>query len=397
MNQGRILVIDDEMGIREGCRRALRPQGFTVETAEDGDEALRIIRSVPIDLALIDVMMPGISGVDLITRIHEYDPEIICIIITGYATVELAVQTIKRGAYDFLTKPFTVDDLLLAVNQGLERRRLSLESIRLKDIEEEAHRLAEEKARLEALDEAKIAFIRLVTHELQAPISAISTYLDLILNDYVPPEEQREILERAQERAKEQIDLITDLLEFGKLKEVQSRGKPELIQVEAVLDCVLQELGPQAKDKDIELSTEIVSDNPPVYMVPDQLKSVWTNLITNALKYTMPGGTVQVGLKTEEAAVLGWVEDTGIGIPEEAKANLFTEFFRARNAKALNIPGTGLGLAIVKQILENVGGNIKVDSAIGTGSTFTFSIPSAEAPADPHLTSPGELTNLLPA
>jgi DNA-binding NtrC family response regulator len=133
-------------------------------------------------------MMPDISGADLIASIHQRDPEIVCIFVTGYATVELAVRAIKQGAYDFLTKPFSVDDLMLAVNQGLERRRLSLETKRLQAVEAEARRLTEEKARLQEVVRAKLRFIRLVTHELQAPVAAIENYLQLILEGYVPQE-----------------------------------------------------------------------------------------------------------------------------------------------------------------------------------------------------------------
>jgi len=183
----RILVIDDEPGIREGIKRGLTPQGYIVETAENGEQGLALFRQNPCDLVLIDVMMPGISGIDLIGETHRIDPEAVCIIITGYATVEMAVRAIKEGAYDFLTKPFSVDDLLLVVRQGLERRRLSLETKRLQSIEAEARRLQEEKTRLEELDRAKMQFIRLVTHELQAPIAAIHTYLKLIQEGYVSP------------------------------------------------------------------------------------------------------------------------------------------------------------------------------------------------------------------
>ncbi len=165
-----ILVIDDERGIREGCKRALTPQGFFVATAENGDEGLQQVRSGGFDLVLLDVMMPGTSGIDMIGMIHQVDAEIVVVIITGYATVELAVRAIKQGAYDFLTKPFTTDDLLLVVNQGLERRHLSLEARRLQDIEKEALRLEEEKKRLEELERAKAAFMLLVTHELKAPV-----------------------------------------------------------------------------------------------------------------------------------------------------------------------------------------------------------------------------------
>jgi two-component system, sensor histidine kinase and response regulator len=377
MEQAKILVIDDEMGIREGCKRALVPRGYAVETAADGDAGLQIIKSNNIDLALIDIVMPGISGIELITLIHEHDPDIICIIITGYATVELAVTAIKQGAYDFLTKPFTMDDLLLIVNRGIERRTLSLEAKRLQKIEEEAKRLAEDKARLEELDKAKVAFIRLVTHELQAPINAISTYIDLILNGYIPPEEIKEFLERAQTRAKEQIKMITDLLEYGRLKEVKTVGVPEIIQMDTVLIESIEQLKAEAKEKKLEISTEIPANLPPIYMIAEQVKSVWTNLISNAIKFTPTGGKIYIGLRKVNSHLQGYVRDNGIGIPDDAKDKIFSDFYRAKNAKSLNIPGTGLGLAIVKHIVEKAEGKIWYESEIGSGSSFYFSLPIA--------------------
>jgi len=376
MNEPQILVIDDELGIREGCKRALTPQGFLVETAENGEEGLRKIESGSFDLALIDVMMPGMSGIDLISVIHQHDAELVCIIITGYATVELAVRALKQGAYDFLTKPFTTDDLLLVVNQGLERRRLSLEARRLQDIERQAQRLAEDKIRLEELDKAKVAFIRLVTHELKAPISAILTYLDLMLNDYIPPDEYKETLERAQQRAIEQLDLISDLLEFGKLKEMIVTGVPsEALQMEDALQQVMAQLKPQAVEKGLSIEVSIVAGLGPVRIAADQAKSIWTNLISNAIKYTPGGGSIWISLTQCGEMLLGQVKDTGIGIPVEAKTRLFSEFFRAKNAKELNIPGTGLGLAIVRQIIEKAGGKIWAEAEAGKGATFAFSLP----------------------
>lgn len=378
MTETRILVIDDEPGIREGCRRALTPHGYTVHTAENGEQGLQRVQSDDYDLALIDVMMPGISGIDLISRIHEQDPETVCIIITGYATVELAVTAIKKGAYDFLTKPFTTDDLLLVVHQGMERRQLSLEARRLQKIEAEAQNLAAEKARLEEMDRAKVAFIRLVTHELQAPISAISTYLDLLLNEYIPPEKQREVLERSQERAQEQLALISDLLEFGRLKELKAAEKAGPVQMDTILRGVLQQMEPQAAEKGLVVAAVIPPDLPPVRIAADQAKSIWTNLISNAVKYTPSGGRISIQLRKENSTIEGQVIDTGIGIPDDARESLFSEFYRAKNAKELNIKGTGLGLAIVKQIIEKAGGKIWAESEIGNGSKFTFVLPISE-------------------
>lgn len=378
MNETNILVIDDEPGIREGCKRALAPHGYHVQTAENGEQGLNKVQSDSFDLVLIDVMMPGTSGIDLISLIHQHDPETICIIVTGYATVELAVAALKQGAYDFLTKPFTSDELLLVVNQGLERRRLSLETRRLQAIEAEAQHLAAEKERLEELDRAKVAFIRLVTHELQAPISAISTYLDLILKGYIPPESQHEYLERSLDRAKEQIALISDLLEFGRLREMAGVKKPGLVQIDAILRTVIEQLEPLAIEKQIHITADIAPAIAPTRIAADQVKSIWVNLISNAIKYTPPGGSITVLLRQENSTLLGQVRDTGIGIPSDAREKIFTEFYRAGNAKDSNIPGTGLGLAIVKQIIEKVGGEISFESEIGQGSQFSFILPIVE-------------------
>lgn len=382
MNPDKILIIDDEQGIREGCRRALAAEDFRVETAESGQLGLEMVQQNGFGLALIDVMMPGINGIELIAKIHAHDPEIVCVIITGYATVELAVQAIKQGAYDFLTKPFSADDLIRVVHQGLERRNLTLEAQRLQAIEAEAQRLAAEKSRLEELDRAKAAFIRLATHELKAPTGAILTYLDLLLNNYASPEETRDVLLRMQERANEQLALITDLLEFGRLKEMRQPGKPDLVHLDAVLKTILDQNAAQADEKGISISAEIPPGLPCVCLDPEHAKSLWSNLISNAIKYNLPGGSVRVSMRQENGSVICQVQDTGIGIPEEARGQLFGEFFRARNAKALNIPGTGLGLAIVKQILEKAGGEIWMESEPGKGTKFTFWLPVALAPGN---------------
>ena len=323
--------------------------------------------------------MPGISGLELLGKIHEHDPEIVCIIITGYATVAMAVNAIKQGAYDFLTKPFGVDDLLLAVEHGLEHRRLISEQRRLAQVEAEALRLTGEKAKLEEIDKAKAAFIRLVTHELQAPIAAIESYLRLILDGFVPPDDQRAMLERAEARAQEQMALIADLLEFGRLRDGQKRGRVTNVRLDTVLRQSVETFRAQASQKGVALTVDIPAETPPVRGVMAEFKGVWTNLIGNAIKYTPSGGSVTVTLRSEAGQVIGQVSDTGIGIPKEALEKLFHEFYRADNAKAIAAHGTGLGLAIAKQIVEGAGGHITVESELGSGSTFTFTLPATSS------------------
>jgi two-component system sensor histidine kinase/response regulator len=370
----RLLVIDDEIGICEGIQRALEPEGFQVEITLDGNAGLELVRQRGYDLVLLDVKMPSISGLDLIPLIRQADPEIICIIITGYATVEMAVSAIKQGAYDFLTKPFSVDTLLLAVNQGLERRRLSIEAQRTAQAEAEARALAEEKDRLLALDETKKQFIRLVTHELKAPVAAIETYLTLILKDYVAPEEQSEILEKCIIRAREERRLIDDLLELGQL---ESDVTFQLVPVNPgeVLQDVVAEFGEEVELKALDLVLDIGPEIPEIQAVPEQVKSLWSNLVSNAIKYTPQGGRISLSLQREKDYLVGQVKDTGIGIAEGDFQRLFSEFFRARNAVDSGVPGTGLGLVIVKRVIESLHGTISVDSEIGSGTTFRFRIP----------------------
>lgn len=382
-----ILVIDDETNICEGIKRALRPQGFIVESANSGQAGLQKIQGGGFGLVLLDVMMPDISGIDLIPAIHKIDPDIICIIITGYATVELAIRAIKQGAYNFLTKPFSVDELILAVGQGIEHQRLSLESKRLQSAEADARRLADEKTRLEELDKAKKLFFRLMTHELQAPLSAIQSYLQLMQEEYLSPEQHQEVLQKCMVRLEEEKKLIGDLMELGRLQAIGPPPDLAPVQLDNTLKEVAGELASQAGQKNLHVTIEIQEQLPAVNGSPKLFKSLWENLLGNAIKYTLPGGTVTACLRLENGQVVGQVRDTGIGIPVEEQGRLFSEFFRARNAKTLGLRGTGLGLVIVKRIVDGAGGSIRVESQEGQGSTFTFNLPAV---AKPELQGAGE-------
>jgi signal transduction histidine kinase len=375
----RILVIDDEAGIRSGCRRALTPHGYQVEVAATGQEGLVKLWEDGFVLVLLDVMMPDIRGVDLLEPILAHDPDIICIIITGFATVGLAVEAMKHGAYDFISKPFSADTLLLAVEKGLETRRLRREARRLERIEEEAQRLSQEKAMLEELDRVKSTFMRTVAHELRAPIAAIESYLILILQGYASLEEQRPMLERAAQRADKLLELVDDLLNLAKLKELEADSKKQKVSLEKVLKDVLNLHTLEAEEKQIAFKLETRSC-PPVAADPAHIAQLWTNLISNAIKYTPAGGQVVVRLFPKgENTIVGEVEDTGIGIAEKDLPNLFQEFFRTDQAKALTPRGTGLGLSIVKQIVESLDGNVSVESKLGEGTKFTFHLPAASS------------------
>lgn len=372
----RILVIDDEEGIRAGCRRALEPEGYIVETAATGQEGLRRFREGNFDLVLIDVVLPDMRGVDLLKPILEKDPDVVCVVITGYATVELAVQAIRSGAYDFLSKPFTADVLRMTVAQGLERRRLTLEARRLQKIEEEARELARAKEELERLDRFKTAFMWTVAHELRAPLNALQSFLLAILKGYIPPEEQQEVLGRAVQRVQELLDLVDDLLKLAAAKSEKGLEKREPVSLAEVLEKVAPLFQKEAEAKGLAWAVEVRA-RPVVRADPDQMAQVWSNLISNAVKYTPTGGRVRVVLEEQDGWAIGTVEDTGIGIPPQDLGRIFEEFYRTPQAKEVAPRGTGLGLPLVKQIVEAHGGSITVESEVGRGSRFVFRLPAS--------------------
>ena len=369
-----ILVIDDERGIREGCKRALTPEGFNVEVAETAASGLRQLGEGSFDLVLLDLMMPGMSGMEALDRIHEIDPDLVVIIITGYATVEAAVKTIKKGAYDFISKPFTSDDLLLVVNKGLEHRRLTLETKRLQAIEEEAKELSRAKTELEKLDAMKSRFMLTVAHELRAPIAAIQGYLGLILDGYAA-EDQQEMIANACDRCDELLDMLHDLLLLAHMKEKAGELKrKKTVSVATTLEEVAGLMKAEAQTKGLNFEVRI-QDRPEILADEEHLKQLWTNLISNGIRYTPSGGDVVVTLEERDGQVVGSVSDTGIGIAPDDLPRIFDEFFRTRQAKEMEEHGTGLGLPIVKEIVERYGGTIDVDSTLGEGTTFRFSIP----------------------
>ena len=374
-----ILVIDDEVGMREGCRRALTPQGVRVSTAEHGAEGLRKLREQQFDLVLLDAMMPGMSGLALLEHIHEHDPEIICIMITGYATVDLAAQAMKQGAHDFLPKPFTSEELLTTVRRGLQERQRRLVLREQKEREEEIQQLERARQEMAKLDAIESRFMLVIVHELRNPAGVIKNYLQMMRAGYVDDNEWDQYLEQLDLRASQLLDMLDDLLELANLKVRRSPAKDVPVAVADVLEEVVRELRPAAEAKGLDVEVQIQA-RPTLMAQPAHLQSLWGHLITNAIRYT-PSGQVRVTLTEQDRQIIGTVADTGIGISTEELGRIFQEFYRSEAAKEQAVLGTGLGLPIVNQIVKTYQGAIQVDSAPGQGSTFTFRLPKV-APDD---------------
>jgi signal transduction histidine kinase len=375
----RILIVDDEVGMREGCRRALVSHGFRVETAEHGVEGLRKLREQPFDLVLLDAMMPGMSGLELLRSIQEHDPDVVFIMITGYATVDLAAQTMKQGAQDFLPKPFTSDDLLTVVQRGMgERaRRLALRDETQR--EEETQQLERTRREQAKLDAVESRFMLVLVHELRNPAGVIKNYLQMMRAGYVDDDEWDEYLEKVDLRASQLLAMLDDLLDLAHLKSISGPSKLQPIEVAPIVQDAVRRQRPAAEGKGLNLVLEVAAQ--PVMMAqPGHLRSLTTQLLDNAVRYTAQG-QVMVRLDQQARDVVLCVADSGIGLSTDELTRIFQEFYRTEAAKEHVALGTGLGLPIVNQVVKLYQGTIQVDSTPGQGSTFTVRLPAAPLPA----------------
>ena len=231
-----------------------------------------------------------------------------------------------------------------------------------------------------ALEQSKSQFVRMVTHELRSPVSVIRSLLRTLTGGFAGglTPQQKDILERAAHRAEFLQGLIDDLLDMAAGKaEVRGRETPEPVALRTSLEKIVRRFEVSAREKDIQLEWIDRSDDDPVAVLgtKDGIDRIFNNLVSNAMKYTPPEGKVTVRLARVNGEAQVTIEDTGIGVPEDAMQHLFEEFYRAPNAKEMEREGTGLGLTIVKDLITRMGGHISVKSTQNVGSQFTVTLP----------------------
>jgi two-component system, sensor histidine kinase and response regulator len=367
MDMLRVLVTDDELGMRLGVARTLRdftvqvPDveetiGFVVEEAASGEAALEKIRGSQPHILFLDHKMPGMSGLEVLEATRDLQSEMLTIMITAYASIETAVQATKRGAYDFLAKPFTPDELRNTTRKAAVRLALA----------KQTRKLAEEKRQV------RFQFIRVLGHELKAPLNAVEGYLRLLqegrLDDGSPA--YVEAVERSLTRIEGMRKLVTDLLDVTHIESGQRQRHLAMVDLVQIARDVLETFAPETAAKRIEITLHAPE---PVRLVADrgEIEMILNNLISNAVKYNREGGRVDVRLTREADRITIAVGDTGIGLTPEEAARLFGEFVRIRNEKTQGILGSGLGLSIVKKLACLYGGDANVTSQSGVGSTFT--------------------------
>jgi DNA-binding response OmpR family regulator len=368
MDNTRILVIDDEKGLRDMLVYSLTARGYGVETAAGGAEALELARGRRFDLALCDVMMPGMDGLQTLRLLKEARPELEVVMVTGYATLETAIRAMKEGAYDYVSKPYELDELCGILDKALERGRLKAKV-----------------GELEQLSRLKSEFLANMSHELRTPLNAILGYSSLLMDGIYGevPAAQGAALQRVVVNSRNLLALINNILDFSKLNAGMMPLHIEEFDALEIAREVADTMQCLAEQK--KLSLEVRGEGPlPVRSDKTKVKQILINLAGNAIKFTETGSVVISAEALPGAAGLSLsVSDTGPGIAAADVPAVFQEFKQLDGAATRRFGGTGLGLSITKKLAELLGGSVAVESEPGRGSTFRVTLDRALLPEDP--------------
>ncbi len=412
-----ILIVDDEASVRNVLTQVLEDDGYKTKEATRGEEALECLKKEHFSLVITDIVMPGMTGIELLEKIKQLYPATEVIIITSHASLDTAITAIRHGAYDYLFKPFEDISLisaaatravekarLISLNQNLlgelEREKEELESrvaertVKLKKINEQLMQEIKERIKAqdaaEAANRAKSDFLASMSHEIRSPMTAVIGMTDLLLETPLNFNQKR-FLGAIQSSGENLLQLINDILDLSKVEAGQIELEKTPFDLMEVIKNTCEAQAFHAQEKDVELiwwvrpevETHLLGDSV-------RLGQILTNLIGNAVKFTKKGEvfievkrqeisgqtkaeSVNSGYKQEATStseLMFSVTDTGIGIPPDKRDIVFDRFTQADSSTTRKYGGTGLGLAISRRLTELMEGRIWVESKVGQGSTF---------------------------
>lgn len=428
MAKGKLLVVDDEESVSLTIEAILEKDGYEVTAVTRGEAALDLLRSTTFDLVLTDLRLDDVDGLAILGELRRTSPDTVGITLTGYASLDSAIQALREGAYDYLVKPCDVEELRATIARGIERRNLGLEiKQRVADLEvanatiqslnadlqrrvDEAtaalqQRMAElaranqeiaelyrqaqgHVQRLRELDELKSRFLSMASHELKTPLTSIlgmSQFLQrrvarTLDRRPISPEEweleQRGVLERLgliEGQAHKLARLVDELLDVSRIQSDRIELHMESVDVAKLARSVVGQMRLVSDKHTIEL---VDASEPLVAQAdPHRLEQVFTNLLSNAIKYSPEGGPIVVRVGADDKRALVSVKDHGLGIPAEDLESIFNLFYHSSASERYQVGGMGLGLYISKEIVRRHGGSIWAESAPGKGSTFHVALP----------------------
>ncbi|HEY2388942.1 MAG TPA: ATP-binding protein [Candidatus Binatia bacterium] len=350
--QGNVLIVEDEAGPALALKMILKPY-YDVFTAERGDAALAILDSTPIDVVTLDLRMPGLCGMPLLTKLKERDPDVEVIVITGYGSLETAVESINLKVFAYVSKPFDVLEILETTKRALQKRR-NLQ--RLRHIKEE--------------------FFANLTHEFRTPLSAIMGYSSILLDEHggTLTSEQRHALDRIQLNSHELLSCVEGIFFLAALEAGEIPVTAWTFDARQVLTPLAARHAQAFAEKGVAL--EIVEGAAlPIRTDEEKLQKIIDTLVLNALKFTSAGTvTVEASAQMDTSLEIR-IRDTGIGMRPEEVSEVLEGFKQGDPTARKRFRGIGLGLRLVTRLTESIAGTLDVTSTLGSGTEFTLHVP----------------------
>lgn len=380
-HRSKLLIVDDEVQqIRAMCD-TLQAEGYKTVGCTSAKDALRRMQQERFDLAITDLTMPEMDGIAFLKAAREIDPHLIGIVMTGHGSIDTAVAAMKAGAFDYILKPFTLRQVLPALERALNVRHLLNENLQLRQTEEMIRSLSagleravEERTRqLTDANRELEAFAHSISHDLRAPLRAINSFTQLLAEECRAQmsERGRGYLARVLTAAGRMEQLIEDLMRLSRVNGADLRRTT--INVSKMVASIIADLQSREPERRVQAT---IREDLFAQADPQLLRIALENLIGNAWKFTKNAQPprIEFGLSDSQQGMF-YVRDNGAGFDPSYAKDLFTPFKRLHTAD--EFPGSGIGLSIVQRVMHRHGGDVAAEGAPGRGATFYFRIPSA--------------------
>lgn len=364
----KVLIVEDEELIRDIFRQSLENLGFTVETAEDGKTALELCQKINYQIVITDINMPVMDGITLLKHLKSRWPFIEVVVVSGYASIENAIEALKIGAFDFILKPVNFDHLKLVIKKCYQKIAWQAESFELK----------EKNLHLKELSEMKDKFLSITNHEIRTPLMIIKGYFEILesqlenLND--DDQEIIGIIKKTTENLSDTVERMHTLAQVSKGDWI---GEEDNVDITKTIQDVYSDLARLFQHRDIAVTLNLPEDSLFVKGNLFAIKLIIRELLQNALKFTQNEGNVEIKLTDLQDEIVLNVKDNGIGIPYNKQNLIFTDFYEVQdvmNHKSSNDEfkggGMGIGLSLVKEIVNSLKGTIQFYSEPNDGTTF---------------------------
>ena len=380
-----VLVVDDEPKICQLLQQILVARGCRVRIAHDGLEGLHAFQQEPAEVVITDIRMPKLNGVELLRELKHLDPLINIVVITAYPSIDGAVDAMREGACDFITKPFDIAQIQAILYRCQQRLSLTRQ---LRVAGEGALKLEELNRRLADLNDLKSQFLAAVSHEINTPLCLMSEWMYLLSDGTLGPlgsdqQQALSVLIAAYERLHQLLQQLIDLMQGGQITLQRQR-----VTAQELLRTALAAILPKASIRSVAVVAHLPEADIPLELDRGRCEAAFEYLLDNAVKFNQERGRVEVKLKGLPDTVQVTIQDTGIGIPPGELENVFTAFYRVDRRLNRAYDGAGIGLTLAKRYMELHGGTLEIRSESGQGTTVVATLPRpAVALSTPSLSS----------